>query len=108
MMQPKHPVVGVVMGSDSDWPTMQAAAVILKEFGVPFGMFTITKPNEQYVPSAAGWNEMREYAASGNWIIGSHLYGAHYDQAVDKEGKTMRMSLPNRVWLPEKGRLKKK
>ncbi|MBW7901019.1 MAG: 5-(carboxyamino)imidazole ribonucleotide mutase [Rhodocyclaceae bacterium] len=24
------------MGSDSDWPTMQAAAVILKEFGVPF------------------------------------------------------------------------
>jgi len=34
--QPKHPVVGVVMGSDSDWPTMQAAAVMLKEFGVPF------------------------------------------------------------------------
>ena len=28
--------VGIVMGSDSDWPTMQAAAVILKEFGVPF------------------------------------------------------------------------
>ena len=36
MTQPKHPVVGVVMGSDSDWPTLQAAAVILKEFGVPF------------------------------------------------------------------------
>ena len=36
MTQPKHPVVGVVMGSDSDWPTMQAAAVMLKEFGVPF------------------------------------------------------------------------
>jgi 5-(carboxyamino)imidazole ribonucleotide mutase len=35
-MQVKHPLVGVVMGSDSDWPTMQAAAVILKEFGVPF------------------------------------------------------------------------
>ncbi len=32
----KHPLVGVVMGSDSDWPTLQAAAVILKEFGVPF------------------------------------------------------------------------
>ena len=31
-----QPVVGVVMGSDSDWPTMQAAAKILKEFGVPF------------------------------------------------------------------------
>jgi 5-(carboxyamino)imidazole ribonucleotide mutase len=36
-MTPHHqPLVGVVMGSDSDWPTMQAAAVILKEFGVPF------------------------------------------------------------------------
>ncbi|WP_300339432.1 5-(carboxyamino)imidazole ribonucleotide mutase [Accumulibacter sp.] len=31
-----EPLVGVVMGSDSDWPTMQAAAVMLKEFGVPF------------------------------------------------------------------------
>ncbi|MDR2207600.1 MAG: 5-(carboxyamino)imidazole ribonucleotide mutase [Azoarcus sp.] len=24
------------MGSDSDWPTMQVAAVVLKDFGVPF------------------------------------------------------------------------
>lgn len=32
----KQVLVGVVMGSDSDWPTMQAAAVILKEFGVAF------------------------------------------------------------------------
>ncbi|MEY2633530.1 MAG: hypothetical protein RIR00_2184 [Pseudomonadota bacterium] len=30
------PLVGVVMGSDSDWPTMQAAAVMLKDFGIPF------------------------------------------------------------------------
>ena len=30
------PVVGIVMGSDSDWPTMQAAAVMLKEFEIPF------------------------------------------------------------------------
>ncbi|HJW25666.1 MAG TPA: 5-(carboxyamino)imidazole ribonucleotide mutase [Rhodocyclaceae bacterium] len=36
MSAAKHPLVGVVMGSDSDWPTMQAAAVILKEFGVQF------------------------------------------------------------------------
>lgn len=28
------PVVGVVMGSDSDWPTMQAASQVLAEFGV--------------------------------------------------------------------------
>ena len=29
-------LVGVVMGSDSDWPTMKAAADALEEFGVPF------------------------------------------------------------------------
>jgi 5-(carboxyamino)imidazole ribonucleotide mutase len=30
------PVVGIVMGSDSDWPTMEPAAGALEEFGVPF------------------------------------------------------------------------
>jgi 5-(carboxyamino)imidazole ribonucleotide mutase len=30
------PLVGVVMGSDSDWPVMKAAADALTEFGVPF------------------------------------------------------------------------
>jgi 5-(carboxyamino)imidazole ribonucleotide mutase len=30
------PIVGVVMGSDSDWPTLKAAAEILREFSVPF------------------------------------------------------------------------
>jgi len=30
------PLVGIVMGSDSDWPVMQAAAQMLKEFGVPY------------------------------------------------------------------------
>lgn len=31
-----HPVVGIVMGSDSDWPVMQAAARIFDELGVPY------------------------------------------------------------------------
>ena len=30
-----RPLVAVVMGSDSDWPVMQAAADVLDEFGVP-------------------------------------------------------------------------
>ncbi len=30
-----NPVVGILMGSDSDWPTMKAAADICAEFGVP-------------------------------------------------------------------------
>ena len=29
-------LVGVVMGSDSDWPVMEAAAQALDEFGVPY------------------------------------------------------------------------
>ena len=32
---PQQPRVGIVMGSDSDWPTMQAAAEALAEFDVP-------------------------------------------------------------------------
>lgn len=31
-----RPIVSIVMGSDSDWPTMKAAADALSEFGVPF------------------------------------------------------------------------
>jgi len=30
------PLVSVCMGSDSDWPVMQAAAKALEEFGVPY------------------------------------------------------------------------
>lgn len=28
--------IGIIMGSNSDWPTMQAAARVLEDFGVPF------------------------------------------------------------------------
>lgn len=34
----KKPVVGIIMGSDSDLPTMQEAANILEQFGVPYEM----------------------------------------------------------------------
>src|ERR1017187_3262280 len=30
-----RPVVGIIMGSDSDWPTMKSAAEACAEFGVP-------------------------------------------------------------------------
>ena len=30
------PVVGILMGSDSDWPTMKESAEALKEFGIAF------------------------------------------------------------------------
>lgn len=31
-----HPLVGVIMGSDSDWPVMEAAGQALTEFDVPW------------------------------------------------------------------------
>ncbi|MFG6304225.1 N5-carboxyaminoimidazole ribonucleotide mutase [Corynebacterium sp. HMSC062E11] len=31
-----EPLVGLIMGSDSDWPTVKPAAEVLAEFGVPF------------------------------------------------------------------------
>ncbi len=35
-MSDSLPVVGIVMGSDSDWPTMEAAADALDEFAIPY------------------------------------------------------------------------
>jgi 5-(carboxyamino)imidazole ribonucleotide mutase len=34
MTETSQPLVGVIMGSDSDWPTMRAAAEALDEFGI--------------------------------------------------------------------------
>jgi 5-(carboxyamino)imidazole ribonucleotide mutase len=52
------PVVGIIMGSDSDLPTMQKAADALKEFGVPYEMRVVSAhrtPNDmaRYAKSAA-------------------------------------------------------
>ena len=38
----RHPVVGIIMGSDSDLPTMQAAADVCEEFGVPFELRVVS------------------------------------------------------------------
>lgn len=35
-MMSTAPAIGIVMGSDSDWPVMKAAAEAVAEFGVPF------------------------------------------------------------------------
>ena len=52
-------VVGVVMGSDSDWPVMEAAATALAEFGVPYEADVVSAhrmPHEmiEYGSAAAG------------------------------------------------------
>ncbi len=35
-------LIGIIMGSDSDWPTMQAAADICKEFSVPHEVHVVS------------------------------------------------------------------
>ena len=32
----KHPLVGIVMGSDSDWPILRSCAETLKRFDIPY------------------------------------------------------------------------
>ena len=51
--------VGVIMGSDSDWPVMRAAADALGEFGVPYEARVISAHRTphgmlEYASSAAG------------------------------------------------------
>jgi 5-(carboxyamino)imidazole ribonucleotide mutase len=35
-MSDQQPLVAIIMGSDSDWPVMKAAAAMLEDFGVPY------------------------------------------------------------------------
>ncbi|TXG78475.1 MAG: 5-(carboxyamino)imidazole ribonucleotide mutase [Rhodocyclaceae bacterium] len=71
------PVVGIVMGSDSDWPTMQAAAVMLKDFGVPFEARVVSAHRTpdllfEYATAAAGRGLKALIAGAGG---AAHLPG---------------------------------
>ena len=53
------PVVGIVMGSDSDWPMMEPAAEALGEFDVPYEVHVVSAHRTprrmlDYAESAAG------------------------------------------------------
>jgi 5-(carboxyamino)imidazole ribonucleotide mutase len=53
------PLVGIVMGSDSDWPMMQPAAQALAEFDVPYEVHVVSAHRTprrmlDYAESAAG------------------------------------------------------
>lgn len=41
-MMDEHPLVGIVMGSDSDLPTMEAAAEVCRQFDVPYEMRVVS------------------------------------------------------------------
>lgn len=58
-MSETTPLVGIIMGSDSDWPVMEAAATALAEFGVPYEADVVSAhrmPREmvEYAEAAAG------------------------------------------------------
>jgi len=55
----EDPVVGIVMGSDSDWPVMEPAAQALEQFGVPYEAHVVSAHRTprrmlDYAESAAG------------------------------------------------------
>jgi 5-(carboxyamino)imidazole ribonucleotide mutase len=72
-----EPVVLIVMGSDTDLPTMESAAAILTEFGVPFEMRISSahrspKRTAQLARDAAGRGVQLIIAAAG---MAAHLAG---------------------------------
>lgn len=42
MTEKNKALVGIIMGSDSDWPTMEAAAEICKSFSVPYEVHVVS------------------------------------------------------------------
>ncbi|MBR6023062.1 MAG: tetratricopeptide repeat protein, partial [Kiritimatiellae bacterium] len=78
---------------------------VAADFGVPFGIFAPTDPPKDYTPSMATWEELREAASSGNWIVGSELHSSYIKKPVDADGLDIRAPLPNRIWISKRNRL---
>ncbi len=55
-MSPSNPRIGIVMGSDSDWPTMKKAAEICDEFGIDY--------EKQVVSAHRTPEDMAEYGST--------------------------------------------
>lgn len=53
-----QPLVGIIMGSDSDWPTMREAATVCHEFAVPYEVRVVSAHR---TPA-----DMAQYAASAH------------------------------------------
>lgn len=71
------PLVGIVMGSDSDWPKIRAAAAALDEFGVPYEVEVMSAHRtpavvEEYASSAMERGLKVIIAAAGG---AAHLAG---------------------------------
>ena len=76
-MSQTTPIVGIVMGSDSDWPKINAVATALEQFGVPFEVSVMSAHRtpslvEKYAKSAAERGLKVVIAAAGG---AAHLAG---------------------------------
>ncbi|HLA83423.1 MAG TPA: 5-(carboxyamino)imidazole ribonucleotide mutase [Thermoguttaceae bacterium] len=77
MPSDKSPRVGIVMGSDSDWPKIEAAAAALDEFAVPHEVRVMSAHRtpdvvQQYAAAVAGRGLKVIIAAAGG---AAHLAG---------------------------------
>ena len=77
MSETTSPLVGIVMGSDSDWPKIKAAAAALDEFGVPYEVRVMSAHRtpeivRQYATMAAARGLKVIIAAAGG---AAHLAG---------------------------------
>ena len=77
MPETTSPLVGIVMGSDSDWPKIKAAAAALDEFGVPYEVRVMSAHRtpeivRQYATTAAARGLKVIVAAAGG---AAHLAG---------------------------------
>lgn len=77
MSENTSPLVGIVMGSDSDWPKINAAAAALDEFGVPYEVRVMSAHRtpeivRQYAAMAAARGMKVIVAAAGG---AAHLAG---------------------------------
>jgi len=84
MAEKSTPLVGVIMGSKSDWETMQEAEAILKEFGVPHECEVVSAhrtPDRmfEYAKTAAGRGVEVIIAGAGG---AAHLPGMVASQTV--------------------------
>lgn len=72
-----HPQVGLIMGSNSDWETMQRAAEVLRDLGIPFEKRVVSAHRTpdllfDYAASAAGRGLKAIIAGAGG---AAHLPG---------------------------------
>ena len=75
-------VVGVVMGSSSDWETLRAATEILAEFGIPHEARVVSAhrmPDEMFATFAIG------SAGASNAALFAVAMLAHGDAALQKK-----------------------